>query len=222
MMPALLGSRFVVGLESFGLAMLLSLAVAWLYTRLHRGEQYSRDFAQALALAGVVAAVIVVAIGDSIARGIGLFGAVAMVRFRSNLRDPRDLIFAFGSLASGVAAGAQAIAAAVLGIAVLFVATFVVTRPWFAAGHDVADAILSLRTPADARGLRALNDALRTQCERHTLIRVRQTGDGGQEHAYQLKFRDPQEKALLFEAVQRIDGIGDAQLITYDASQQEM
>ncbi len=67
----------------------------------------------------------VLAVGDNVARGIGLIGALTVIRFRSTLKDPRDLIFAFASLATGVAAGAHAYAAAVLGTVVFLAGTAV-------------------------------------------------------------------------------------------------
>ena len=75
-------------------------------------------FVQSLAVAGVVSDLVVLAVGDNHARGIGLVGALTVIRFRSTLKDPRDLSFAFASLATGVAAGAHAYAAAVLGTVV--------------------------------------------------------------------------------------------------------
>lgn len=116
-------------------AFILSFIIAVFYSRLHPDAANRRPFAQTLAVAGVVSAMVVLAIGDSIARGLGLVGAVTLVRFRTNLKDPRDLIFAFATLAVGVAAGAQAFFVAAAGAAIFMAGMFVVSRPWFARGQ---------------------------------------------------------------------------------------
>ena len=53
-----------------------------------------------------------IAIGDNVARGIGIVGSLAIIRFRTNLRDPRDLVFLFAALGAGVACGVQSYIAA--------------------------------------------------------------------------------------------------------------
>lgn len=219
MLAYVLTRNTLMAAAALALAFLLSLAVSWIYTRLHRNTAYSRNFVQALALAGVVSALIVLSIGDSIARGIGLVGALTVVRFRSNLKDPRDLIFAFAALAVGVASGAQAFGVALLGTALFFGGTLVVTRSWFAPERgkvDTFDAILSLRLSGNGDGLDSLTRALRAQCDGHALARVRQTGDGAQELAYQLKMKQPDAKVALFQTVERIPGVAGAQLVAYD------
>jgi uncharacterized membrane protein YhiD involved in acid resistance len=45
------------------------------------------------------------AIGDSLARGLGVFGAMAIIRFRTRIDDPRDVLFLFAALSTGLAIG---------------------------------------------------------------------------------------------------------------------
>ena len=205
----------VVPLAALGLAFLLSLTVALVYARLHRDVPSSRPFTQALAVAGVVSAIIVLSIGDSIARGIGLVGALTVIRFRSDLKDPRDLIFAFAALATGVAAGAYAWAVALGGTAIFLGATVLVSRPWFAKS-ETFDAVLSLRTPAAGHESEAITAALRAHCRSFELVRVRQAADGAQEHAYQVTLRQPGDRVALVGTMKQMAGVDDALLVTLD------
>ena len=203
---------------ALALAFLLSLTIALFYTRLHRGVPYLRTFAQTLAVAGVVSALVVLSIGDNVARGIGLIGAVTLVRFRSNLKDPRDLIFAFAALAVGVAAGAHAHFVAVAGSALFLVGMCLVSRPWFGR-TETFDAIVSLRVPSNPDVIDAIAHELRARCEAYALVRVRQAGAAAQEHAYQVVLKDPRARAALVQGLERIHGVGDTQLVVYDRSQ---
>ncbi len=123
-----------------------------------------------LAVAGVVSALVVLAVGDNVARGIGLVGALTVIRFRSTLKDPRDLIFAFASLATGVAAGAHAYGAAVFGTVVFLTGT--VVAAWLFGPSNAFDAVLTLRTRGDVEGLEALSRVLR-QYSRFACARAR-------------------------------------------------
>src|SRR5206468_2550670 len=95
-------------LLSMVLAIALSMGIAWAYVLTYHGPSYSRSFVQTVALAGVISSMVMLAIGNDIARGLGLVGALTVVRFRSTLKDTRDLLFVFASLAVGVACGVQA------------------------------------------------------------------------------------------------------------------
>ncbi|MFN8096001.1 MAG: DUF4956 domain-containing protein, partial [Vicinamibacteria bacterium] len=110
-------------LLTFGLAMV----IAWTYGATYHGLSYLREFQHTLVLAGIVATIVLLAIGNEIARGVGLVGALTLIRFRSTLKDPRDLAFAFASLGVGVASGARAYHAAVLGTVVFGLAAFYVS-----------------------------------------------------------------------------------------------
>jgi hypothetical protein len=204
----------VLPLTALVTAFLLSTAVALVYARLHRDVPNTRPFAQTLAMAGIVSAMIVLSIGDSIARGIGLVGALTVIRFRSDLKDPRDLIFAFASLATGVAAGSYAWAVAVGGTFVFLAATVLVSRPWFAKS-ETFDSVLSLRTAAGQEP-EAIGTTLRAYCRSFELVRVRQGTGAVQEHAYQVRLKQPGERIAFVQAMKAMAGVDDALLVALD------
>ncbi len=214
-MPSLSSLQWAIPLVGLGLALLLSMTVALVYVRLHKGMAINRPFAQTLAVAGVVSAIIVLSIGDNIARGIGLVGALTVIRFRSDLKDPRDLIFAFAALATGVAAGAHAWAVAVGGTATFLGATALVAMPWFARTESF-DAVLSLRTTTAAAGHDALAAMMRHYCDAFALVRVRQVGRDTQEQAYQVRLKQEANRAALVNAMKHVPHVEDALLVALD------
>ncbi|MDZ7333443.1 MAG: DUF4956 domain-containing protein, partial [candidate division KSB1 bacterium] len=90
-----------IALMSFLMAFLLSSLIAITYERTFQGLSYSRGLVQSMVLGSLVSCLLMIAIGDNIARGIGIVGSLAIIRFRTNLRDPRDLVFLFASLGVG-------------------------------------------------------------------------------------------------------------------------
>ena len=91
--------------------------IAFTYERTYEGMSYSRGYVQALILSGLVAAMLMMAIGDNLARGLGIMGTMALVRYRTSIREPRDMVFMFAGLAVGVAAGVRSYPAALFGTA---------------------------------------------------------------------------------------------------------
>lgn len=90
----------------FLVAALLGFVIAWTYKRTHRGFSYSQSFSFALIVMTVVTAFIIFVIEDSFARAIGIFGAFSIIRFRTAIKDVRDIAFVFFALAAGLAVGA--------------------------------------------------------------------------------------------------------------------
>ena len=88
-------------LASFSLSFLLVLT----YRLTSREVVERREFTQGLALISLVATMIMQAIGDSLARGLGMLGALSIIRFRTSLTSPRNMAFMFASLAVGIACG---------------------------------------------------------------------------------------------------------------------
>jgi hypothetical protein len=90
---------------SFVWAFLLASIIAITHRLTFVGENYPKNFFQALVLGAVVTTMVMMAIGDSLARGLGVFGAMAIIRFRTRIDDPRDVLFLFAALSTGLAIG---------------------------------------------------------------------------------------------------------------------
>lgn len=90
---------------SFLWAFLLSSIIAITHRLTFTGDYYPTNFFQSLILGALVTALVMMAIGDSLARGLGVFGAMAIIRFRTRIDDPRDVLFLFAALSTGLAIG---------------------------------------------------------------------------------------------------------------------
>ena len=86
-------------------AFFLSSLIALTHRLTFRGESYPAQFFQSLVLGSVVSAMVMMAVGDSLARGLGVFGAMAIIRFRTRIDDPRNVLFLFAALGTGLAVG---------------------------------------------------------------------------------------------------------------------
>ena len=97
------------------LAFILSSLLAIVYQKTLGGQPYSRNYIQSIVLISLISAVIIQAIGDSLARGLGIMAAMAIIRFRTNLKNSRDLLFLFASLAAGISCGSYSFNIAIVG-----------------------------------------------------------------------------------------------------------
>lgn len=106
-------------------ALIVAFGLGWLVSLLHRWTVRPRavtaSLAASLAMLPMVATLVLIVIGDSLARSFALVGALAIVRFRTRMRSTWDITFVFMALAVGIACGVGRldIAAAGTGVAVL-------------------------------------------------------------------------------------------------------
>ena len=103
--PANIGAYDVV--LAFTSSVVLNGILARLYVYTHGGYSYSKSYVHALVLVGITVSLIMVVIGSDIARAFALVGAMSIVRFRTPVKDTRDLVFLFAAIAIGMACGTR-------------------------------------------------------------------------------------------------------------------
>jgi hypothetical protein len=204
---------FRVALLSILVGFALSHLVAAAYSWTHRGLSYSRSFVQALVLGGVVASMLMLAIGNNLVWGIGIVGTLAIIRFRTNLRDPRDMVFIFAALAAGIAAGVRAYAVGAIGTAVFcLVALYLNSVAFGARNHFDGLLRFTLAGDGDMRG--QTDRILRAHCSAFVLASMQQVAQGDEtEHAYQVRFRREESRDHLVRDLEQILGLTNLSLL---------
>lgn len=196
-----------VALLSFLLAFSLSSCIAITYERTFMGLSYSRGLVQTMILGSIVSALLMISIGDNIARGIGIVGSLAIIRFRTNLRDPRDLIFLFASLGVGVSCGVQSYATAIIGVFIFCLVVFVLHISPFGTRRK-HDGLLRFQIPAGVEKSEEVTQILHKTTKHFVLVTMRDVAQGNAfDYSYQVKLADPQDNQKLISELEQIDGI---------------
>jgi len=178
-------------LISMLLAFVLCHLVAAVYGWTYRGLSYSKGFVHSLVFAGPVATFLMLAIGDNIARGMGLLGTMALIRYRATLKDSRDLVFVFSSLAVGIAVGVQSYFVAIIGTVSFCLFTLHLTFSTFA-GRRQFDGLIRFQVPALAESDTLCKNILSQYCSNFVLVNLWEVAQGRvMEHAYQMKLKVP-------------------------------
>lgn len=130
-----------------GLLIAFGLGFLWatVYRKTHTGIAYTRAFFLSLILIPPIIAMIMMAIGSNVALSLGLVGSLSVIRFRTAVKDTKDMTFLFMAVAIGLTAGAFVWLVGIIGTAVVVIIVLVMSR----AGHDragSADFILIFRS----------------------------------------------------------------------------
>ena len=142
-------------------------------------------------------------------------GALALVRFRTNLRDPRDMMFVFIALVIGIACGTLSFWLAAVGTAAFSLVAVYLGRMAFGF-RNYFDALVRFTvTTGDSRGAQA---PLETHCSRFALTMVQQVAQGElTEHVYQVRFRKPESRQDLVRDLERVEGLSNLSLMFEEA-----
>ena len=107
---------------------LIALYVFGVYRVVTRKTFYSKNFNISLAALAVITAIVIMTVRSNIVLSLGMVGALSIVRFRTAIKDPMDLIFLFWAISVGLACGAGMLEIAVIGSLVLTALIFVLDR----------------------------------------------------------------------------------------------
>ncbi|MFC1584602.1 DUF4956 domain-containing protein [Fibrobacterota bacterium] len=200
------------------LSFVLSSLIAFTYERTYRGLSYSRNFVQALILGSIVAATVMQAIGDSLSRGLAMIGALAIIRFRTRFRDPKDIIFMFASLAAGISCGVYGFSAGVIGSLGFCGAAFLLYYTPFGRSRYF-DGMLRFNVESDSPGRAGLEQVLKDYCRQFALVTLREMEqDKRLDYAYHIKLRKGKTDADLVETLKQIETIKGVSLMLQETT----
>lgn len=88
-------------------ALVVGIGIFLIYRKFFIGVVYDHAFNMSLVIMTVLTSVIIVTISSNVALSLGMVGALSIVRYRTAVKNPLDLMFLFWAITSGIAIGAQ-------------------------------------------------------------------------------------------------------------------
>ncbi len=184
------------------LSYVLAQLVAWLYIWTHRGLSYSRNLTHSIVIIAMVVTSVMLVVGDSIARAFGLVGALAIIRFRTVLRDTRDTVFIFLALTIGIAIGAHHYAVAIGSALIIGLVAVQLSLTGFGQRHTDTG-VVRIRSTSPVEQLEAL---LESWCRSQQLLSLKETTGGESEFSFEVRLYDPSDREDLVTALRAING----------------
>ena len=191
------------------LAFALGLVIATVYRwTAGRAENAMTD---ALIILCMLIAVVMVVIGDSVARAFSLVGALSIIRFRTVVQDARDIAFVFFSLAVGMAIGAGNPPVAVIGTFLISVVIIGLHR-WHTAASNDGAFLLTFQEPLEAEHQQSYEPIFSEQLAANQLIGQRTTKSGTAELKFHVKLKDPKHWTGFAQALSTLENITSVKL----------
>ncbi|MBW6464504.1 MAG: DUF4956 domain-containing protein [Firmicutes bacterium] len=194
------------------MALGLSFFIALIYRNTHRGMNYEPAFLTTLVLIAPVVALVMFFIRGDLVLSLGLIGSLSIIRFRTPIKDTRDMVYLFWAIVVGLGCGTENWTLALL--ATIFIAIIIFLLFLFEYGRPKhSDFVLVLsgqskRTPEGTVSL--INEySTRSRVRSHDIV------DDGWEIIYELRFTRLQEEKTeeFISALKALEGVKKVTLL---------
>jgi uncharacterized membrane protein YhiD involved in acid resistance len=183
----------------------VTLFIFFMYRKTFRGVLYTRNFNVGLVLTGLVVTLVVLPISSNIALSLGMVGALSIVRFRTAIKDPADIVFTFWAIAVGIISGAGLYMIAIVGSPVIGIFMFVMSRANFRSS-DPYLLVVNYTNEAEEEVQKAI--------PKHKL-RSRTINHSGVELILEVRMKAKDTSQV--DELLKIKGVSNAALVSYNA-----
>lgn len=153
------------------LSFIVGLVIGCVYKYTHTGIGYSQSFVVTLIMMCTIISLVILVVGENIAGAFSFAGALAVIRFRMSLREPKDIAYVLFATVEGLAVGARAYVMAVLGVVFLGIFVIILTKlNLFAPKATVKK--LKIVIPEDLNYQGVFDPVLEKYCSAYQLLRV--------------------------------------------------
>ena len=202
---------FFAALMSFCLSLLLVLT----YEKTSREVARPDHFIQSLLLMSIVTTTIMQSIGDSLARSFGIFGALAIIRFRMRISSPRDISFVFATMAVGIACGVHSFINGLIGtVFFCFVAVLIRLTP-FSQQQNLVGQLRFIITEGSNNLIKIqllLKQFSRSYSLKKYRVFINDERKEGIEYEYQIKLKDEMQGIELANELKKIEDLKEIRL----------
>ncbi|OXM86712.1 DUF4956 domain-containing protein [Paenibacillus rigui] len=110
------------------IAILIGLFIYYVYKKTFRGVVYSHSYNITFVLMTMMTTLIIMTISSNVVLSLGMVGALSIVRFRTAIKDPIDIVFMFWSITAGIATGAGMYPIAIVGSLVMGATVYLLSK----------------------------------------------------------------------------------------------
>ena len=122
---AISGQDIINLVFSMFLAFVIGVVISQIYKRTQRGMNHELTYMTTLVLLPPIVTLVMLFIRGDLIISLGLIGSLAIIRFRTAIKDSRDMVFLFWSIVVGLGAGTYNWSAVIIGSILLVGAIFI-------------------------------------------------------------------------------------------------
>ena len=193
-------------------ALTCGLFIAYIYKKSYKGAGYSASFSNSMIILTMITSIVIMVIGNNLARAFGLVGAMSIIRFRTAVKDTQDIVFIFFGLAVGMASGVGYHKMAIFGSLFIGLMILLLTKSNFTSTKP-NDYLLQFAYKPNGEVTPPYTDVINKYCKRHNIINAKTIEDQGIiELAYYVKFKNKEKNSEFIRDLDTVHGVKNISL----------
>ena len=189
-------------------ALLVGLFIFMIYKKTLTGVLYSDGFALTLVGLSLVTTLVIMAVTSNVVLSLGMVGALSIVRFRTPIKEPVEIVFLFWSLAVGIVIGAGMIPLAIIGSVIIGVILLL-----FANRKIRKQPYILVVSCKDEAAEQRITEILAKAVEYYT-VKSKTVNAAGIEFTAELRTKDAE--TAFVNRITELEGVGNATLVSYN------
>ncbi|RID82202.1 DUF4956 domain-containing protein [Peribacillus asahii] len=192
-------------------AFLLGLFVYAVYKKTFNGVIYSHSFNISLMIMTMATALVIMGISSNVLLSLGMVGALSIVRFRTPIKDPMDLVYLFWSIIVGILCGAGFILLAVIGsivigiVLIVFANKITVQNPY----------LVVVKFDSEATG-QEIETILKEKTKKFSLKSKSIMMTSETEATYEVRVKE--NDSQIVNSIAKVKGVASAVMLSYDGN----
>ena len=196
------------------ISFILGVVISLVYKRTHKGLSYSQSFMITNIFIAVIVCMVIMIIGNNLARAFALVGALSIIRFRTVVKDTKDTAYIFWSLAAGMAAGTGSYFLAIAGSIIISGIALMLFYTNF--GSIIkSEFIVQFRINSNDPNITSqYNKLISDFTKSHTLLSSESSGDGQTiKVSFDVVMKEEMKQNELISKISKIDGVSEVVII---------
>lgn len=195
-------------------SLLCGIVIAIIYKYTYRGLNYSASFTVSLILLTMITTIVIMVIGNNLARAFGMVGAMSIIRFRTAVKDAADIMFIFFSLAIGLAAGVKLYFIAFIGTLTVGGVYLLMSKFSFVLPRS-REFLLQITAFTGKMADNPFADEFKRYCRKYKLVNVKTLGElenEVMEFSYYINLKQESKGKNLVGEIKKMNGVKSVNL----------
>jgi len=188
------------------ISLVCSFVVSVIYRYTYKGTGYSESFVHSIVFLSTITSLVIMVIGNNLARAFGLVGALSIIRFRTAIKDTIDIVYIFLGLAIGMAAGVGYHKAAIAGTVIIGLILIIFSKSNFKylrSNQYILQFVFSNGNPLGDE----FSGILSRYCINYEIINIRTNPDSTIDYTFYLRIKKSFDSKYIIDELQKINGV---------------
>jgi len=186
----------------------LGLFIFLVYTRTFKGVMHSSSFGISLIAMNMITTLVILTVSTNLIVSLGMVGALSIVRFRTVVKEPLDLVYLFWSITTGIIVGAGLIPMAIIGSVVIGLILFVFVN------RKTSDTPYVVVISCDGDRAESQSLHILSSHTKKNVIKAKSVSKEGIELTVEIRLKESSSQFV--NALLSIEGVHNATLVSYN------